>query len=227
MDLNGNCNIFSDIYKIRDLQSATEMTTDNVLFATATHDGDALPAENRVRQLDIDSLEHSLVPFHTEDIWQDHQRLQFLQQVNTWNMMSYKMWETQQQQHLMPMYWNAGSMANHMPLGVNCGAPTESVHLICPCPRVHLLENKGFNVSLHTFTTSHTLTTTPKSSNNKKQKRTRIQYTNDQVYILESTFQNNRYLNRMMRERLANELGITEKQVKTWFQNRRLKKMRI
>ncbi|CAI6359160.1 unnamed protein product [Macrosiphum euphorbiae] len=74
MDLNGNCNIFSDNYKIGDLHSATEMTADNVLFATATYDGDALPAENLVQQPDIDSLEHSLVPFRTKDNWQDHQR---------------------------------------------------------------------------------------------------------------------------------------------------------
>lgn len=61
----------------------------------------------------------------------------------------------------------------------------------------------------------------------KKQKRTRIHYTNYQIFILESIFQNNRYLSRIMRERLANELGITEKQVKIWFQNRRTKKMSI
>ncbi|XP_060870823.1 homeobox protein Hox-B2a-like [Metopolophium dirhodum] len=201
------------------------MIADNVLFATTTHDDDALLAENRVQQPDIDQLEHSLVPFRTDNIWQDHQRLQFLQQVNTWNMMSYKMWGMQHQQHVIPMYGNAWGMANNMSLGVNCRAPTENVFLLCPCPHVHLLENQGFPFSLQTFTMTHTLSTTPKSSskssNTKKQKRARIQYTNDQIFILESTFQNNKYLNRMMRERLANELGITEKHVKTWFQNRR------
>lgn len=50
---------------------------------------------------------HHEHPLRLENIWQDHQRLQFQEQVNTWNRMMYRYWKLQQQQHLIPYYQNA------------------------------------------------------------------------------------------------------------------------
>jgi len=141
-----------------DLQPATVLTADNGL--PTTHDDVA--AENRVPQSDADWQEHSLVTLGTENIWQDHQLLQFKQQVNIWNMMSYRMWETkQQQQHPIPVYWNAWTVANHT--SISCAALADNV-FICPYPQVHCLEHKSFSVPSHTPFPIHTPNTTPKST---------------------------------------------------------------
>ncbi|CAG9765326.1 unnamed protein product [Ceutorhynchus assimilis] len=54
-------------------------------------------------------------------------------------------------------------------------------------------------------------------------KRARTQYTSFQLVKLEQEFLNNKYLCRPKRINLAQELSLTEKQIKVWFQNRRMK----
>uniref|UniRef100_A0A0K0FDT9 Homeobox protein Nkx-3.1 (inferred by orthology to a human protein) n=1 Tax=Strongyloides venezuelensis TaxID=75913 RepID=A0A0K0FDT9_STRVS len=56
-----------------------------------------------------------------------------------------------------------------------------------------------------------------------KRKRHRSTFTTTQIRVLEYEFMNSRYISTEHRSRLANFLGISEQQIKIWFQNRRYK----
>uniref|UniRef100_A0A915PWP9 Homeobox domain-containing protein n=1 Tax=Setaria digitata TaxID=48799 RepID=A0A915PWP9_9BILA len=60
-----------------------------------------------------------------------------------------------------------------------------------------------------------------------KRKGGQIRFTNEQTDALEQKFDNHKYLSSQERKKLARSLQLSERQVKTWFQNRRAKWRRI
>lgn len=56
-----------------------------------------------------------------------------------------------------------------------------------------------------------------------KEKRSRQTYTRQQTLELEKEFNQSRYLTRRKRIEISNILSLTERQIKIWFQNRRMK----
>ncbi|XP_034538258.1 ventral expressed homeobox [Notolabrus celidotus] len=56
-----------------------------------------------------------------------------------------------------------------------------------------------------------------------QQRRMRTKFTSEQINKLEKTFGKDRYLGAAQRRKIAERLRLSETQVKTWFQNRRMK----
>nr|XP_046258109.1 transcription factor LBX1a [Scatophagus argus] len=57
----------------------------------------------------------------------------------------------------------------------------------------------------------------------KKRRKSRTAFTNHQIYELEKRFLYQKYLSPANRDQIAQQLGLTNAQVITWFQNRRAK----
>lgn len=81
----------------------------------------------------------------------------------------------------------------------------------CGLPRTHPLLSSSPVAPAHLADSIH------------KKKHTRPTFTGHQIFALEKTFEQTKYLAGPERARLAYSLGMTESQVKVWFQNRRTK----
>lgn len=55
----------------------------------------------------------------------------------------------------------------------------------------------------------------------RRQRKARTAFSDSQLQLLETTFEQHKYLSVEERGNLAKRLGLSDTQVKTWFQNRR------
>ncbi|XP_036403149.1 homeobox protein vent1B-like [Megalops cyprinoides] len=81
--------------------------------------------------------------------------------------------------------------------GYSSGYESEAASLECP------IENDGEKRGTH--------------------RRVRTKFTSEQIYKLEKTFNKHKYLDPTERIKTAAKLNLSETQVRTWFQNRRMK----
>ena len=107
-----------------------------------------------------------------------------------------------------------------MPFTVGCFLPMGDDRR----PAKHILQQKqlvsvGIPPHILPFTWGHNTC----EWSGRRRRKSRTVFTSEQLLLLERKFEEKKYLSMTDRYYLAHKLGLSEQQIKTWFQNRRTK----
>ncbi|XP_078080431.1 transcription factor LBX1-like [Mustelus asterias] len=115
----------------------------------------------------------------------------------------------------------------HTPSGIalnSRGGVLTQTSPLCALEELASKTFKGLEVSvLQAAEGRDGLTIFGQRSTPKKRRKSRTAFTNHQIYELEKRFLYQKYLSPADRDQIAQQLGLTNAQVITWFQNRRAK----
>ncbi|XP_053189083.1 transcription factor LBX1a [Scomber japonicus] len=110
------------------------------------------------------------------------------------------------------------------PAGVSGRALLSQTSPLCALEELASKTFKGLEVSvLQAAEGQDGLTLFGQRNTPKKRRKSRTAFTNHQIYALEKRFMYQKYLSPADRDQIAQQLGLTNAQVITWFQNRRAK----
>ncbi|GBP39769.1 Protein zerknuellt 1 [Eumeta japonica] len=89
--------------------------------------------------------------------------------------------------------------------------------------RQRLMADQGRFPSIPNQVITYYHPTVNEKKSKKKHKRTRIAFTGVQIACLEAEFKKSMYLQAVRRRELSEYLGLSERNIKVWFQNKRMK----
>ncbi|XP_005993151.1 homeobox protein Hox-D12-like [Latimeria chalumnae] len=87
--------------------------------------------------------------------------------------------------------------------------------------------NPGMSNSPHSLALSFHSSWPPQQVLQIRQRKKRVPYSKHQITELERAFEENRFLTPEIRQNISVKLGLTERQVKIWFQNQRQKEKKL